>query len=263
MLKHATQDLDDEDCVYVSTTWTAVCSIYGARTPTPRPRKGRPQMTLPLLPTQNELCSKSKPPLQMLLSSLALRLASRRQRSFTSPCPRKNTTRPPSPSATQSWNQFSNSPSWAAPSHPMPWSTRKLTTDWQRVNSTFGRLYENVWNKRSLKRKTRSAFTELLHSLLSSMAPRHGSYIAATSKSSRVSIVVYGVSIGNKGMPPSISIKNKGFKMASKSLREDSSWQRWRHRTWHHSRWRFNISITCRCMRESTLRHPSEGGHLG
>ena len=102
MLKHATQDLDDEDCVYVSTTWTAVCSIYGARTPTPRPRKGRPQMTLPLLPTQNELCSKSKPPLQMLLSSLALRLASRRQRSFTSPCPRKNTTRPPSPSATQS-----------------------------------------------------------------------------------------------------------------------------------------------------------------
>ena len=100
MLKHATQDLDDEDCVYVSTTWTVVCSIYGARTPTPRPRKGRPQMTLPLLPTQNELCSKSKPPLQMLLSSLALRLASRRQRSFTSPCPRKNTTRPPSPSAT-------------------------------------------------------------------------------------------------------------------------------------------------------------------
>ena len=97
MLKHATQDLDDEDCVYVSTTWTAVCSIYGARTPTPRPRKGRPQMTLPLLPTQNELCSKSKPPLQMLLSSLALRLASRRI-----PPPRKNTTRPLSPSATQS-----------------------------------------------------------------------------------------------------------------------------------------------------------------
>ena len=153
MLKHATQDLDDEDCVYVSTTWTAVCSIYGARTPTPRPRKGRPQMTLPLLPTQNELCSKSKPPLQMLLSSLALRLASRRQRSFTSPCPRKNTTRPPSPSATQSWNQFSNSPSWAAPSHPMPWSTRKLTTDWQRrtlplVDSTRMCGTKRAWKER-------------------------------------------------------------------------------------------------------------------
>ena len=132
-----------------------------------------------------------------------------------------------------------------------------------KANTTFGRLYENVWNKKSLKRKTRSAFTELLHSLLSSMAPRPGSHIAATSKSSCVSIVVYGVSIGNKGMPPSISIKNKGFKMASKSLREDSRWRWWRHRTWHHSRWRFNISIMCRCMRESTLRHPSEGGHLG
>ena len=94
-----------------------------------------------------------------------------------------------------------------------------------KANTTFGRLYENVWNKKSLKRKTRSAFTELLHSLLSSMAPRPGSHIAATSKSSRVSIVVYGVSIGNKGMPPSISIKNKGFKMASKSLREDSRWR--------------------------------------
>ena len=95
-----------------------------------------------------------------------------------------------------------------------------------KANTTFGRLYENVWNKKSLKRKTRSAFTELLHSLLSSMAPRPGSHIAATSKSSCVSIVVYGVSIGNKGMPPSISIKNKGFKMASKSLREDSRWRR-------------------------------------
>ena len=260
MLKHATQDLDDEDCVYVSTTWTVVCSIYGARTPTPRPRKGRPQMTLPLLPTQNELCSKSKPPLQMLLSSLTLRLASRRQRSFTSPCPRKNTTRPPSPSATQSWNQFSNSPSWAAPSHPMPWSTRKLTTDWQRrtlplVDSTRMCGTKRAWKERPDQR-LQSCCTH-------SMAPRPGSHIAATSKSSRVSIVVYGVSIGNKGMPPSISIKNKGFKMASKSPREDSRWQRWRHRTWHHSRWRFNISITCRCMRESTLRHPSEGGHLG
>ena len=38
-------------------------------------------------------------------------------------------------------------------------------------------------------------------------------------------VVVYGISIGNKGMPPSISIKNKGFKMASKSLREDSRWR--------------------------------------
>ena len=80
-----------------------------------------------------------------------------------------------------------------------------------KANTTFGRLYKNLWNKKSLKRKTRSAFTELLHSLLSSMAPRPGSHIAATSKSSRVSIVVYGVSIGNKGMPPSISIKNKGL----------------------------------------------------
>ena len=42
--------------------------------------------------------------------------------------------------------------------------------------------------------------------------------------SGRKLAVVYGVSIGNKGMPPSISIKNKGFKMASKSLREDSRW---------------------------------------
>ena len=106
----------------------SVQSMAPAR-PHQDPGKADPRWRCPCCPHRT---SKSKPPLQMLLSSLALRLASRRQRSFTSPCPRKNTTRPPSPSATQSWNQLSNSPSWAAPSHPMPWSTRKLTTDWQR-----------------------------------------------------------------------------------------------------------------------------------
>ena len=67
--------------------------------------------------------------------------------------------------------------------------------------------------------------------------------------SGRKLAVVYGVSIGNKGMPPSISIKNKGFKMASKSPREDSRWQQWRHRRWPHSRWRCNIFIKWGCMR--------------
>ena len=45
-------------------------------------------------------------------------------------------------------------------------------------------------------------------------------------------------------MPQSININNKGFKMASKSLREDS---RWRRRRWRHSRWRFNIFIIWGC----------------
>ena len=107
MLKQATVDLDDEDGVYAR--YHLEGSLYNLQACRPilRPRKGwcgssSSHTTLPSLPTQKELHRQSQPVLQALFSSLASRSASRRQRSFTSPRSRRNTTRPPKPSAKQS-----------------------------------------------------------------------------------------------------------------------------------------------------------------
>ena len=106
------------------------------------------------------------------------------------PAPQEECHPPTSPSAKESWNQFSNSLTWALPSHPMPWSTRKLTSDWQRrtapsVDSTSVCGTIRAWNERP-----RSVFTELLCSLLWSTAPRPGSHTATASNSYSVSIGV-------------------------------------------------------------------------
>ena len=64
MLKQITDDLGDEDGVYVGTLMMAAFLIYFSSKPTPRPWRGGSgtfslQMTLPSLPTQSMPCCAS------------------------------------------------------------------------------------------------------------------------------------------------------------------------------------------------------------
>ena len=191
MLQRATEDLSDDDGIYIR--YRTDGSQFILRHLQAHTKTLEYLVQELLFADDAALVAHTENALQRVTSCFAeaaqlfsLEVSWRRQRFFISPPPRKRTAYPTSQLARQNWRQSSSSPTSGAPSRQAQKSTKRWITDWQsQTVLSFRRTLQSCLEQQALEEshKNQHLRTEPWYCLPSCTAPRRGSHTVITCQS--------------------------------------------------------------------------------